>query len=593
VRVSAIFQTTVLKSIGEIQELYKENMHEQFEAQISMLEAQARYFDNVNLNDENQLKRVISSTKGIGNFKKLAIVNKEGTCINYTGQVLSNISTKEYFKKSFRTALPQISNKIELDESLEPILTLTYPLIRNNKVQALIIGTLPYKTLKQQFSVSLFSGMNYVYIITNEGNIILSNKDKNKSLYNVNIYDYLQSNTEKSKDQINIMRSHIIKDESGFINFKGKDADKIFAYAPLDINGWYIISVVPNSYIQEQRNAFSNLVIKLFLILGLAIAVFLLILGSLLKRNSTVEKDNERLTIATHQNQSLIFEFDIPKKTIEFSGDTYFMLGINKKTISSDIARTEYFKRVHEDDISALELLQDTVSGKTSDFLAEFRYKNYSNEYIWVRMTGTLIRKEDKSPAKFIGSINNVNAQVMHEQELKSIAEVDALTSLLNKNAMQEYVSSFLKEKSEDTYCAMFMLDLDNFKMINDNLGHLAGDKAIKDTAKKLSLIFSEKDYISRFGGDEFCILLRLNEGVEKDTFLRVVNEKAKNLCRILKEKYYDEKSTIEVSSSIGIALFPENGKTYDDLFCCADAALYYIKQNGKNGYKIWTEDCK
>ncbi|MCR4823681.1 MAG: diguanylate cyclase [Treponema sp.] len=590
--VSAIFQTTVLNSISEIQELHKETLREQFSAQFSMLEAQARYFKGINLDDDEELKKIISSTRGIGDFKKIAVVNDMGVCINYTGASLSNISTKDYFKNTFLSGRPQVSDKIELDDSLEPILTLTYPLKKDDAVKAMIIGTLPYKALKKQFSVSLFSGKNYVYIITHDGNIILSNRDKNKSLYNVNIYDYLKTNSIKSDQEINQMRTDIICDSSGYINYHGRDAEKIFAYAPLEMNEWYIISVIPSSYIQEQRYAFSNLVIRLFFVLALAIAVFLLILASLLKRNSTVEKDNERLTIANNQTQSLIFEYDIQKGTIEFSGDAKFILGTDRKTISPDVASTEYFKRVHDDDKSVLELLQDTITGKNSDFLGEFRYKDFENEFIWVRMTGTLIRKEDqKTPAKFIGSINNVNAQMMHEQELRSIAEVDALTTLLNKNAMQEHSSAFLEEKDKETFCALFMLDLDNFKMVNDTLGHLAGDKAIKDAAKKLSLIFSEKDFISRFGGDEFCILLRVNENMGKETFMRVVNEKAKNLCLLLKEKYYDEKDIVEVSASVGIALCPENGTTYKDLFHSADDALYQVKQNGKNGWKIASSD--
>ncbi|MCR5189228.1 MAG: diguanylate cyclase [Treponema sp.] len=592
-RVSHIFQTTVLNSLEEIQELYKETLQEEFYSNFSMLEGQVRYFENINLDDDEELKRTITSTKGIGDFKKIAVVNADGVSTNYTGENLANVSTKTFFKDTFKKGQPLVGNKIELDENLQPILTLTYPLVMDNKVKAMLIGTLPYNILKDQFSIPLFSGENYVYIITHDGNIILSNRDKNKSLYNVNFYDYLRTNSDKSDEEISKMQSDIIKNNSGFINYKGKDANKFFAYAPMEINGWYIISVIPNSYIQQQRYSFSNLVIRLFLVIGVTFTSFLFLLASLLRRNSTVEKDNERLTIANQQNQSLIFEFDIQKKIIEFSGDTNFMLGIDKKTISSDIARTEYFKRVHEDDSSVLGLLQDTIAGKTSDFLAEFRYKDFKNEYIWVHMTGTLIRREDQTPAKFIGSINNVNAQVMHEQELRSIAEVDALTNLLNKSAMQEHVTSFLEGEAKNTFNALFILDLDNFKMVNDNLGHLAGDKAIKDAGQKLSLIFSEKDYISRFGGDEFCVLLKMNEDVGKEVFMKVVNEKARTLGLLLKEKYYDEKNIVGISASIGISLYPENGKTYDELFRCADEALYNVKQNGKNGYKIWDKGCQ
>jgi len=591
--VSTIFQNTVIQSINEVQELHKETLREQFDSQFDMLEAQARYFEGVNLSDPKELKRVITSTKGIGDFKKIAVVTNDGSCLNYTGEILSNITTKSYFVSTFVTGLPQVSDKIELDESLEPILTFTYPLIEDGITKAMLIATLPYKALKKQFSVSLFSGKNYVYITTHSGNIILSNRDKNKTLYNVNIYEYLKTNSDNSDKEINQMRMDIIRDYSGYITYHGKDAEKIFAYSPMEINEWYIISVIPYSYIHDQKSAFSSLVIRLFLVLGFAISVFLVVLGILLRRNTTVEKDNERLTIANNQSQALIFEYDVKNHMMEFSGDTQFILGTDKKNIASDIIRTEYFKRVHEDDRSVLDQLQDTITGKNSDFLAEFRYKDYNNEYIWVRMTGTLIRREDRSPAKFIGSINNVNAQVMHEQELRSIAEVDALTTLLNKSAMQEHSSEFLAEKPDDILCAMFMIDLDNFKMVNDTLGHMAGDRAIKDAAKKLSLIFSEKDFISRFGGDEFCILLRINENLGKETFLRVVQEKAQNVCLLLKERYYDEKNIVEVSASVGIALCPEHGITYEDLFHCADEALYNVKQNGKNGYTVWNDSCE
>lgn len=185
-------------------------------------------------------------------------------------------------------------------------------------------------------------------------------------------------------------------------------------------------------------------------------------------------------------------------------------------------------------------------------------------------------------------------SQIFQATVLKSITEVQDLhketlkESFAAQFAMLEHASSFLEEKPGDSLCAMFMLDLDNFKQVNDTLGHLAGDKAIKDAAKKLSLIFSEKDFISRFGGDEFCILLRVSENMDKQTFMKIVSEKAKNLCLLLKEKYFDEKNVVAFSASVGIALCPECGTSYDQLFHCADEALYQVKHDGKNGFKIF-----
>ena len=150
------------------------------------------------------------------------------------------------------------------------------------------------------------------------------------------------------------------------------------------------------------------------------------------------------------------------------------------------------------------------------------------------------------------------------------------------------HVKQYLDEEAEGNTCALFIIDLDNFKKVNDTLGHLIGDMAILDTAKKLSLIFSEKDLIGRFGGDEFCILLRLNPQMDSKTKRKVIQDKAKNICMLLKEDYFDEKNCIEVSSSIGIAVYPESGSTYEELFQNADTALYDVKTNGKNSFKIF-----
>ena len=586
--VTGLLRQMSIQNISEIQELYMKTLQAKFADQLNMLEAQARYFENIDLSDSEALKKTITSTKGIGDFKKIAIADKDGTCTNFTGQNLPNIFNKSYFFDTLKTGKPQISNKIDVDENLEPILTLTYPIMREKTVQAVLIGTLSYDVLKNLFAVSLFSGKSYMYITSINGNIILCNREKNRNLYNVNFYDYLKNNSKDVNPLIQKMKSDVIKNQSGFMSFNGKDERKIFTYAPLEINNWFIVSVMPLSYILHQQSAISFLVFILLGVIAFTVIMFILVVYILFRTTSSIEKDNERLTIANNQTQSLIFEYDLQKRSVDFSGDTQFILGTDKKNFSVDFIKSEYFKRIHEDDISVVEHLLEALDEENVDFSAEFRYKCFSNEYIWVRMTGSQISKNDGKGQKFIGSINNVNAQIMHEQELKSIAESDKLTGLLNKSAMEQQVKKFLRIGATNQKSALFIIDLDNFKKVNDSLGHLTGDMAIMDAGKKLSLIFSEKDFISRFGGDEFCILMRLSENLNESTINRIIHEKAQNLCTFLREDYFDDKITIEVSASVGIALYPKNGTSYEELFANADQALYEVKKDGKNSWKIF-----
>ncbi len=580
-----------INNITDIQAIYTQSLQSKFFDQLNMLESQARYFENVDLKDNAALKKAISSTKGIGDFKKIAVANEDGDCFNYTGQTLSNIYNKPYFYDTFKTGNPQVSNRIEVDENLEPILTLTYPIKRKKSVEALITGTLSYSVLKDLFTISLFSGDSYMYIVAIDGNVILCNRDKKRNLYNINLFDLVKNSVKNNPDTlINKMRSDMIKNRSSFMTCDSDGVHKLFSYMPLGINNWYIISVVPYSYILKQQFTISILVYAILGIIIFTVIMFICVVYTLFRMASSIEKDNERLTIANSQNQTLIFEQDIQKQEIVFSGDTHFILNTERKNFPMDFIRNEYFKRIHPDDASIMKDFRAAMEKGKGTYSGEFRYKTFKNEYIWLKISGTLIKEDEEKRRKAIGTITNVNSQVLHEQELKSIAEVDKLTGLLNKTAMEQRIKQFLKTNLLGRRCALFIVDLDNFKKVNDTLGHLIGDMAITDTAKKLSLIFSEKDLISRFGGDEFCILLRFRNNLDEETITRIIKEKAQNMCTFLREDYFDEKTTVSVSASIGIAIFPEHGHSYEEIFKNADKALYNVKNSGKNGFRFYNE---
>lgn len=573
-------------NITEVQELVTQTLRAKINDQLNMLEAQTRYFEDVDINDFSQLKKTIMETKGIGDFKKIAVANKEGMCVSYKGQLLPNIKNKTFFYNTIRSGQAQIASRIEMDDNLQPVLSLTYPIKRGDEVEAMLIGTLSYKVLIDLFSISMFSGQGYMYIITDTGNIILCNKNKDKPIYNINLYDYFKSNVRVQTILLEKMRADVLSGRAGVMFYPGDNGKKLASYAPLGINKWSIISVVPYSYITQQHFKINLIVFVLLGEMLFTIGVFLLLIFVLFRKGSLMEKDNERLTIATTQSQVMIFEYDIQKQVITFSGESRFIIGNDRKTFTIDYFRREYYKRIHPEDSAVMEQVKRHVEGDCDEFSAEIRYKDFSDEYIWIHLSGRVI-KDDESK-KFIGSVRNVNDQVIYEQKLKSLAENDNLTGLLNKVEMEARAKQFFEECDDSMRSALFIIDLDNFKNVNDTLGHMTGDMAIEDAAKKISLIFTERDYISRFGGDEFCILLRFKEDTEKSIVKKIIRDKAKNLCKFLSEDYFDEKNTVSVSASVGISLYPEHGRDYESLFKHADAALYEVKQGGKNGYKIY-----
>lgn len=173
------------------------------------------------------------------------------------------------------------------------------------------------------------------------------------------------------------------------------------------------------------------------------------------------------------------------------------------------------------------------------------------------------------------------------QQKLKEKAQTDSLTHILNKMSFQEAVEDVLQNAGEREVCALYIIDLDDFKHINDNLGHAVGDQVIVETARKLQRIFRDTDLVGRIGGDEFAAFLHY----PKDRVAEVdalIQGKAEAILHDLKDTYKGNGKEVQVSASVGMARFPEQGTDFESLFKNADKALYTAKRGGKNRYEVY-----
>ena len=173
---------------------------------------------------------------------------------------------------------------------------------------------------------------------------------------------------------------------------------------------------------------------------------------------------------------------------------------------------------------------------------------------------------------------NDINAI----KQLWEAAHIDALTKLYNRYGMETWITQRLKEKDADDQAAMLVLDVDNFKYVNDTFGHMLGDALLVDIADMIRTLFPDDFFCGRIGGDEYQIFA-LN--ISKD----IICAKAETLCKKIKEKYEKEHQDYNISISIGIAFSEENkGQDYAELYKMADLALYQAKGKGKNGYMLY-----
>lgn len=213
----------------------------------------------------------------------------------------------------------------------------------------------------------------------------------------------------------------------------------------------------------------------------------------------------------------------------------------------------------------------------------ELRMCTSLGETQWFCIEYDLIFNNFGKPIAAQGQITNIN----NVKELEKKALTDPLTKLLNKKAIQKSIEKTLKNDFDCEKHALLVVDIDNFKQINDTLGHHFGDFVLVELAERMKGLFRDSDFVGRIGGDEFIVFMR-----NIKDFTSVVN-KAELLTKILRRSYHGESREITISGSIGISIYPNHGMEFEELYKKADCALYISKENGKDSFTFYDNKIK
>lgn len=222
------------------------------------------------------------------------------------------------------------------------------------------------------------------------------------------------------------------------------------------------------------------------------------------------------------------------------------------------------------------------IEGKTQ--VVEFRFLNpVRGERILMEYISHV--KDESGVGRYMGSLLDVTELKIAQSELEKLAFYDPLTLLPNRRFFRDHLDlAMAKSKKENIPLAIYMTDLDEFKKVNDSLGHTSGDQLLVDISKKLGAVVSDGDVISRFGGDEFIVLIDAAED------RRQLDNKAAAVLESMTTMVNHGTSKIQITGCIGIALYPDDANTPEELFRCADMALYAAKANGRNNYSYYSQ---
>lgn len=289
----------------------------------------------------------------------------------------------------------------------------------------------------------------------------------------------------------------------------------------------------------------------------------------------------ERYRAIVEQSEDIMFDWDFTSDTITFS-DNHKHLFKDDREYQDPRNNPSIFKRIHPDHLAIFKEWLQNMYQKVGNHKIEFQCLDGNDNYIWLRVHSTAITDANGQILRAVGLLSNIDAQKSELATLAYKSQRDSLTAALNRGELILQIQSLL-DTSPTIPGALFMIDIDNFKVLNDNLGHQLGDAILIELTTKIMESFPENSIVGRMGGDEFAAFI---QGAELEDACKY----ATSLIHELHVSSCNQIQQLNVRVSIGISLYPSCGKTFDELYYRADVALYESKGNGKDCYTVYKD---
>lgn len=279
-----------------------------------------------------------------------------------------------------------------------------------------------------------------------------------------------------------------------------------------------------------------------------------------------------RYQLAVEEWKEVLFEYNLRTDDIVFSENYASVFGRKPEKVLD--AELDW---IHKSDHDILLKTIDAIRYGRNPHSIELRVRNGTREYGWYSVAFSKPDIIANQPTTLVGRIRNIDKEKREHDELLERTHKDAMTGLLNKYMTEEAISEKLKNRDESESFAMLVIDLDDFKAVNDRYGHICGDGVLQVISDRLKMQFRRGDVIGRIGGDEFAIFFAFDGDRE------TVEQRSKAALQILRQPISYENQRIACSTSIGVACCPDDGVEFSELYRLADRALYRAKEFGKD----------
>ncbi|GAB6104338.1 hypothetical protein JCM17039_10920 [Blautia glucerasea] len=516
-------------------------------------------------------------------FQRFGIADASGNAKVTNGEKI-NISSRQYFQECMKNK--KASSEIKKSALIEEMICIiAVPILKDGEAIGVLYGCTDLKVFNIYENTILENEKTYIQVIDPDGTYIV--KEPSGILgKRDNIFDGLSR--VESQTSLQEIQEKVKNEEPTYIEISDGECRETVCFTPLKLNHWCVVTVMDQSRI---TNSIDYILGHDVYIMIIRVAVGVLLLSSMIlyfswQEKRQIEEFNERLLIdeklfriASEKSGVIIMSYIIKTKQLHFINPDMFGLKLPDKIDNAPENFVHYLsdknKNLHEELHTILKNMENE-EGKRTFFVT---VKHSDQEELILRIQLTSLFGTNGEIRQCIGVIEDAT----ETQHLREKADRDSLTGLYNRSYAVEKINGMLQEFSPAPECvhACVLMDLDNFKKLNDTLGHQKGDQALQDVANILRQHFREYDIVCRLGGDEFLIFV---QNIPRN----VIEKNIGSLLKKLTLTYEKEEKKVCITVSAGIYLVKEPGHDFRELYQKADETLYRVKNSSKNGYRIY-----
>ncbi|MCX7708334.1 MAG: EAL domain-containing protein [Clostridia bacterium] len=292
----------------------------------------------------------------------------------------------------------------------------------------------------------------------------------------------------------------------------------------------------------------------------------------------------DRYSLVLEASNDVIWDWSAKSEITYFSNRLKELLGYAKDELGVNIE--DIYEFIHPEDRERFDLdFQKHIEDGTDLYWTEFRMKVKDGSYKWFLSRGKAILDREGKVIRNAGSLTDINDRKLNEEKIRQLAYFDYLTGLPNRVSIVNELKDRLSKCSLDgCHGSIFFIDVDNFKMINDTFGHFYGDRVLVELANKMKTLARDHITFGRIGGDEFIVIQDVYKNDDQ------IRELAENILTLFTTPVLVDGNSFNVTCSIGIARYPNDGSTVEEILKNADLAMYKGKTQGKNKYVLFED---